>query len=58
MLEKPIRALVISAIILPLTCKQLRRTIDLEGRVLKDGVRKVVIDRRLALAAFGPLLRS
>ncbi len=36
MLEKPIRALVISAIILPLTWKQLRRTIDLEGRVLKD----------------------
>jgi hypothetical protein len=27
-----------------------RKTIDLEGRIVKDGVRKIVKDRQLALA--------
>jgi len=27
-----------------------RKTIDLEGRIVKDGIRKIVTDRQLALA--------
>ena len=32
-----------------------KKAIDLEGRIVKDGVRKVVKDRQLALAAQVPL---
>jgi hypothetical protein len=36
----------------------LRKTIDLEGRIVKDGVRKIVTDRQLALAELLKAIRE
>jgi hypothetical protein len=35
-----------------------RKTIDLEGRIVKDGVRKIVTDRQLALAELVKAIRE
>jgi len=35
-----------------------RKTIDLEGRIVKDGVRRVVKDRQLALGEFLKAIRE